>query len=233
MHAAVASPPTLSPAQAEWVRQLEVTFAQIARTRMAGLPVVHPRLRVQAVGFHARSVRVGGAADEPRAIEAGALGVLVTPWFMNLVWRADAAEATPLPVGQTRVRTLAGEAMPFLGAFEPAIGAFEACSLISPMFQFADHAAAVATATAVLQALRDVPMATTRSPDEPYPVASVHPTPTPTPAAPTAQTAPTQAAPAAALPPAAPDEAARVAARRGFLFGRAGRSSPPSTGSSR
>ena len=107
-------------------------------------------------------------------------------WFMNLVWRADVAEATPLPVGQTRVRTLAGEAMPFLGAFEPAIGAFEACSLISPMFQFADHAAAVATATAVLQALRDVP-----------------------------------------------DEAARVAARRGFLFGRAGRSSPPSTGSSR
>lgn len=227
MHAAVASPPTLSPAQAEWVRQLEATFAQIARTRMAGLPVVHPRLRVQAVGFHARSVRVGGAADEPRAIEAGALGVLVTPWFMNLVWRADAAEATPLPVGQTRVRTLAGEAMPFLGAFEPAIGAFEACSLISPMFQFADHAAAVATATAVLQALRDVPMATTRSPDEPL-VALVHPTPTPA-----APTAPTQAAPAPALPPAAPDEAARVAARRGFLFGRAGRSSPPSTGSSR
>lgn len=225
MHAAVASPPTLSPAQAEWVRQLEATFAQIARTRMAGLPVVHPRLRVQAVGFHARSVRVGGAADEPRAVEAGALGVLVTPWFMNLVWRADAAEATPLPVGQTRVRILAGEAMPFLGAFEPAIGAFEACSLISPMFQFADHAAAVATATAVLQALRDVPMAATRSPNEP-PAASIHPTPA-------APTAPTQAVPAVALLPGAPDEAARVAARRGFLFGRAGRSSPPSTGSSR
>ncbi|WP_298013967.1 [NiFe]-hydrogenase assembly chaperone HybE [uncultured Aquabacterium sp.] len=228
MHAAVASPPTLLPAQAEWVRQLEATFAQIARTRMAGLPVVHPRLRVQAVGFHARSVWVGGAADEPRAIEAGALGVLVTPWFMNLVWRADVAEATPLPVGQTRVRTLAGEAMPFLGAFEPAIGAFEACSLISPMFQFADHAAAVATATAVLQALRDVPMATTRSPDEPYSAASAQRTPTPA-----APTAPTQAVPAVALLPGAPDEAARVAARRGFLFGRAGRSSPPSTGSSR
>ena len=154
MHAAVASPPTLSPAQAEWVRQLEVTFAQIARTRMAGLPVVHPRLRVQAVGFHARSVRVGGAADEPRAIEAGALGVLVTPWFMNLVWLPLLRQDAPRHPGRKQTRQVGSAAFEFISAWDDSLGAYEACSLFSPMFAFVDHAAAQATAQEVLRALR-------------------------------------------------------------------------------
>lgn len=209
MQTAVAPHAPLSMAQADWVRQLEATFAQIARTRMAGLPVLNLRVRVQAVGFHARSVQGAERGTEPGPAEPGVMGVLVTPWFMNLLWRADGPLVAPLPVGQTRLRTLGGEALPFLGAFEPTIGAFEACSLISPMFQFADHATAVATATAVLEALRDAPAV-------PSPPPHVAPVTTPV------------------TPPAAGQgEAARVAARRGFLFGRTGHSGPPATGSSR
>lgn len=79
--------------------------------------------------------------------------MLVTPWFMNLVWLP--AEATvPTAVGATRMRRVGNEALPFIGAHEEGFGAYEACSLFSPMFEFADHEAALATARAVLDALR-------------------------------------------------------------------------------
>lgn len=188
------TPPVLSSAQTQWVHRLEAAFAHIARTRMAGLPVLNPRVRVQAVGFHARTVQPAPGGAVPGEPETGMLGVLVTPWFMNLVWRADNADgATTRSVGHARTRVLNGEALAFLGTFESAIGAFEACSLISPMFQFADHAAAVATAAAALDALREPP--------------------------------------AVSMP--ADDEATRVAARRGFLFGRGGRAVPSDTGGAR
>jgi [NiFe] hydrogenase assembly HybE family chaperone len=45
------------------------------------------------------------------------------------------------------------EVFPFIGAHEEGFGAYEACSLFSPMFEFADHDAALATAQAVLGAL--------------------------------------------------------------------------------
>ena len=42
----------------------------------------------------------------------------------------------------------------FIGSHEPAFGSYAACSLFSPMFEFGDQAAAVATARAVLTTLR-------------------------------------------------------------------------------
>ncbi len=150
------------------------------------------------------------------------LGVLITPWFMNLVClplrRADAT----LGVGVTRVRQLGGRPFGFIGAHEPAVGAFSACSLFSPMFDFADQAAARATARAVMWRLRPgpgdgaaAPSATSATSATFAAVAAV-------------------AAVAAAAPAASPDAtldpqhdtsiAARTEprpARRAFLFGRA------------
>jgi len=54
---------------------LEARFGDIAATRMRGVPVLHEGLAVQAVGFE--------------AVDDGLVGVLVTPWFMNLVWPAQ------------------------------------------------------------------------------------------------------------------------------------------------
>lgn len=134
-----------SPAWQAWVQQLVAVHADIARTRMAGLPVMHPGLQVQAVGFG----QVGEAI----------LGVLITPWFMNLIWRdGERVPAAVLPVGQSRERALAaGQRMAFIGAWDDQLGAYEGCSLISPMFQFADQAAAEATAQAVMAQLMPVP----------------------------------------------------------------------------
>ena len=68
-------------------RALQALFEHIARTPMAGLPLLQPGLQVQALGF------------EPVPAEPSvALGVLITPWFMNLVLlpldpAAEAAQA--------------------------------------------------------------------------------------------------------------------------------------------
>ncbi len=147
----------------ERVRRVEETFRRIQQERMQGLPVLNPRLRVEAVGFRewpGAAKREGGlpppaagAASLP-APSRGILGVLITPWFMNLMLLPGAGEGCPAPsVGrEVRHRFPAGS-FTFLVGHESGIGSFQSCSLFSPMFEFEDQAAAVATAKAVLEAL--------------------------------------------------------------------------------
>lgn len=175
------------------VALLTQAFEHIAATRMAGVPVLHAGLRVEAVGF-APQVDGNGAP--------GLLGVLVTPWFMNLVWLPTPPDAAPLAVGDKRLRCLGGEVLGFIGAQEAGC-AFEACSLFSPMFEFADQDAARAVARAVMDALR-----------------AGDAVPAPGLAAPAALAAPVALAAPAALAGPVRVDAPGVPSRRGFLFGR-------------
>ncbi len=133
------------------VQKLEAAFRHIAATRMDGVPVLNPRLDVQAVGF------------ETSEDGSHALGVLVTPWFMNLLRLPLRSDLPPLAVRAVAARDVGMHRMDFIGAFEPGVGAFEACSLFSPMFEFANQAAAVATAHEALKELR----AASRAPAQP------------------------------------------------------------------
>ena len=63
---------TISP------EQLATHFERVLDERMRGMPIINPRLRVATVGF--------------RKFEGRLLGVLVTPWFMNLVLLPDGEE---------------------------------------------------------------------------------------------------------------------------------------------
>lgn len=143
--------PDPHPEAADRVAQLEAVFDCVARTRMAGVPLLNPALRVRALGFAA-------GAREPDLLE----GVLITPWFMNLLRlpRQAVAAAAPgwLAVGQSAARPVgpaaAGLRLDFIGRFEPGLGAFEAASLFSPMAEFTDQAAALAVAADVLRQLR-------------------------------------------------------------------------------
>lgn len=138
---------------AQRVTMLTSAFRAIGDTRMQGMPFLHPALHVEAVDFE--------------AVEDGAFGVLITPWFMNLMW-LPFDEAAAKPVGATRVRELGGERLEFIGALEASFGAYEMCSLFSPMSAFADQDAARETAGEVLRLLRtpspapDVPLAPSR-----------------------------------------------------------------------
>ena len=126
------------------LRAFEALFERIATTRMAGVALLHPGLSVQAVGFQREA---GGTAQS---------GILVTPWFMNLVRLplSDDPDELPGAVGSKRHLAVGSERFEFIAAHEEGFGAFEACSLFSPMFDFADQAAAVATAAQVLEQLR-------------------------------------------------------------------------------
>lgn len=121
---------------------LEAAFRRVRATRMAGLPFLNERLAVEAVGF--------------APWKGHWLGVLVTPWFMNVVVAPrDAAQWRSLPPGEKRrYRFPAGE-YDFVSAREDRVGEFVVCSLFSPVDQFEDQAAARFVAAHALAALLD------------------------------------------------------------------------------
>nr|WP_274600184.1 [NiFe]-hydrogenase assembly chaperone HybE [Thiocystis violacea] len=119
---------------------MAAAFQRVHVERMSGLPILNPSLAVQVVG----GTILGGDW----------LGVLVTPWCMNLVLVPGAASANrPGPVGIKQMVALPAGGVEMIGSEESGIGPFSACSLYSPMGDFADQAAAVATARAILEAL--------------------------------------------------------------------------------
>lgn len=138
-------------------------FTHIAQTRMDGIPVLNLMLRVEAVGFEAVTLELptecatesetNSAPIDPMA-GAGAVGILITPWFMNLVWLPLVQVNFERCTGINRMRNVGTENFSFIGGFEASFGSYEACSLFSPMFEFPDHDAARETAQAVLAALR-------------------------------------------------------------------------------
>ncbi len=130
--------------QAETIAaRLEQTYARIQKECMRDVPLLNRKLRVEAVGF-----RDWGAQ--------AAIGVLVTPWFMNLMLVSTQREAWgDLPVGSQVQHPFPSGRYEFIVGEEARIGRYQMCSLFSPMFEFEDQAAAVATAEAVMSALLD------------------------------------------------------------------------------
>lgn len=155
----VAAATAVTARLADRVRALQDLFTHIAATRMAGVALLHDGLQVQAIGFQPDQsgqpdpAKPAGSTAAP-AEPAGAVGILITPWFMNLVWLPLDAAAATVRVGDKRTRVVGNERFDFIGAHEPGFGGYEACSLFSPMFEFVDHGAAVATAFEVLKLLR-------------------------------------------------------------------------------
>lgn len=133
-------------ALASRVAALEAAFRHIRATRMAGVPVLHPGIRVQAVAFEPEV----GAGDT-------LCGVLITPWFMSLVRLPAALEDHGGRVARKAVRAFGSERFEFIGAHDPAIGYHETCALFSPMGGFSSQAQAVDTALASLALLRPEP----------------------------------------------------------------------------
>ncbi len=124
---------------------LVAAFERIAGTRMAGLALCNPALRVAAVAF--------------RPFEPGTeVGVLVTPWALNLVILSSARDSS-LRLGADQRRTWrfpSGE-YDFLGGEEAECGAFQFCSLFSPTFEFRDQADAVGIAEVIVAELFATP----------------------------------------------------------------------------
>jgi len=113
-----------------------------AAARMQGLDVVNPALAVEAVGF--------APWDEHW------LGVMLTPWFMNLTLLPRNPRAwQPLATGAKRRYGFPAGEYEFVGADDDAIGAYQVCSLFSPVHEFADQETARMVATLAREALFD------------------------------------------------------------------------------
>lgn len=115
--------------------RLEATFRHIHEQRMQAMALCNPALAVEALGF----------GDLPES--TGRLGVLITPWSMNLIL-LPAGEA--LPAGRVGRRALPAGEVEFVGSREGAFGPFEACSLFSPVLHFPDQLTARAVANETL-----------------------------------------------------------------------------------
>lgn len=120
--------------------RLETAFRDIERSRMTGLPIMHPALTVEAIGFE--------------ALHGHWFGVLVTPWFMNAVIVPGAeADWVSVPEGEWVAWQLPVGTLRFYAVIEPGIGEFHAHSLYSPVTRFADQAQAHAEARRCLNLL--------------------------------------------------------------------------------
>jgi len=133
------TPPADRPSPAS---VLESVFGSVLQQQMQGMPLVNPALSVEAVGF--------------RPWQDHWLGVMVTPWFMNL-WLMPRVTAKWQPIGEreTRHYVFPAGVFEFIGGRDATLGDYQACSLFSPMFEFTDQHGARATAVAVLDALFD------------------------------------------------------------------------------
>ena len=123
---------------------LEEHFRLIHQNHMQDTPLCNEKIQVEAIGFRPHQEQI--------------LGIMVTPWFMNLV-------LAPLPghdfpagrMGDKRPLVLPVGPVDFNIGEVPGFGRLDICSLFSPMFDFQDHHAVQQTAQAVFTNLFAIP----------------------------------------------------------------------------
>ena len=122
--------------------RLEQAFRATA-TRMSGLGFVNPALRVEAVAF--------------APWDGHWLGVMVTPWSINLLLLPhDSSLWRTVRAGDKQRYAFPAGDYDFIAAMDPVVGEYQMCSLFSPALEFEDHAAARLVATLARDALFDV-----------------------------------------------------------------------------
>ncbi|SHG77849.1 [NiFe]-hydrogenase assembly chaperone HybE [Marivita hallyeonensis] len=126
----------------ECTKALAADFTEIWNAKMKDVPIVNKLLHVQAVGF--------------RMHEGRPLGVLISPWFMNLIQLPGKDETwDDLTPGEKELIAFPSGAYEFIHNTREQTGGYKACSLFSPMGDFNTQAQAVDVGKAVMQALFD------------------------------------------------------------------------------
>lgn len=126
-------------------RRIETVFGHVHAERMQDVPILNPRLKVEAVGL--------------REWNGAWLAAVITPWFLNLMLFSD-DEATQdrwrlRAAGDKIVHRFPAGRFEFILGEENGLGRYQMCSLFSPVLEFDNHETAVLTAEAALDALFD------------------------------------------------------------------------------
>jgi [NiFe] hydrogenase assembly HybE family chaperone len=112
---------------------------------MNDIPIVNNKLEVEVVGF------VDWGHDKSKS--AAEVGVLITPWFMNIVLLPKESMKQEVRVGKTANILFPDGEYSFLTQLDEEFGVYLTCSLFSPMFEFKTQEQARGTAEAVMQQL--------------------------------------------------------------------------------
>ncbi len=128
---------------AQKMNMLEAAFTQIHQQRMNDVPILNNKIKVAAVGFH--------------LWEGSYIGIMITPWFMNLMLLpGDEQDWDELQELSKQSHIFPSGRYTFITGYEADIGKYQMCSLFSPMFEFADNTAALDTAEAAIKELLNV-----------------------------------------------------------------------------
>jgi [NiFe] hydrogenase assembly HybE family chaperone len=141
------------PAGLELIREREQQLLQAysaVNELMRELPVYNPKLNVQVIGLH--------------RWQEGLLGVVATPWCMNITLLPLDEHATAAREGTSRELLFPSGRYSFIAAQLAGIGPLETCSLFSPMDEFDDPAVVEQVARHALEELLRAPAVNTEEP---------------------------------------------------------------------
>ncbi|MCE5972358.1 [NiFe]-hydrogenase assembly chaperone HybE [Sinirhodobacter sp. WL0062] len=124
----------------EITARLVADFREVWHSKMRDVPLVNKALSVEAVGFVSH--------------EGRPLGVLLSPWFMNLILlpRED-EDWSGLLSGAKEIIDFPSGSYEFIHNTREMVGGYKACSLFSPMGDFQTQMQATDVARAVMHEL--------------------------------------------------------------------------------
>ena len=121
-------------------QKLADVFEVVHREHMAGLPLLNKRLHVETLGFQVYAGRL--------------VGIVVTPWLMNLVMLPNADDAWDAPeLGHKLPQEFPGGTYKFMVNEVDGLGRYLSHSIYSPMREFQNQNHALAAAEAFMRTL--------------------------------------------------------------------------------
>ena len=136
------------------IRQLVQRFTHIGQTAMRDLPIYNHALRVDALGF--------------QMTDKGLLGVLITPWFINVMLLPQQKQKAPLPLGERVTHELISGEHTFTVGEDDELGHYDFLTLASPTLRYKSQQAARDAAQKALSKLLTPPEeAETAIPEQP------------------------------------------------------------------
>jgi [NiFe] hydrogenase assembly HybE family chaperone len=103
-------------------------FTHIGETAMCDLPIYNHALEVDAIGFE--------------STEAGWLGVLITPWFINVILLPKQTQEATIPLGEKVTHELVSGEHEFTVGEDDELGRYDFITLASPTLRYKSHQAA-------------------------------------------------------------------------------------------
>lgn len=133
------------------VSRLCDAFQRVSRERMQGFPLFNPVLSVEPVGFQTWN-------DRP-------LGILIAPWFMNLVLMPGPHDDWGgLETGQRKRWALPCGEYEFTVSRVEAAGVYQSCALFTTVLGFPDQETARRVAREIMSAIQCEPAAPRNGP---------------------------------------------------------------------